>query len=129
MNVDNMNVTNWREWLAKYGLKVHPALDMFPMVNEEELWELAEDIEECGLHSPITVSNKTLLDGRCRLAACRLVGVEPIFEEWDGEGSELAFVLSNFLQMYLGREEIAWARARINRCMAEEQANVKEGGQ
>jgi hypothetical protein len=79
------------KWREKY--KVHPAADVFPMMSDEELAELAEDIRKNGLCDPIAfyvpremrgekvdaellheVDRFQLLDGRNRMAALELLG-------------------------------------------------------
>jgi hypothetical protein len=56
---------SWRD-----NIDVHPAADMFPMMSEAELDELAADIAQHGLRVPIWFSAYgELLDGRNRLAA------------------------------------------------------------
>jgi hypothetical protein len=70
---------SWRDVLP-----VHPAAEMFPMMNETELRELGEDIKANGLRNPIAITCKNvrgrweyaLLDGRNRLDAMELAGVE-----------------------------------------------------
>ena len=48
----------------------HPYADRFPMLPEDELQRLAEDIRENGQRSPIMVSlDGLILDGKNRLAA------------------------------------------------------------
>jgi hypothetical protein len=64
-------------------LPVHPAAELFPMMDDDALAELAEDIAEKGQMHPIVVAmigdppTLTLIDGRNRLKACQLAGVEP----------------------------------------------------
>jgi len=58
---------------------VHPAADAFPMMDEAALQALADDIKANGLRIPIQVIGKTIVDGRNRLAACAIAGVEPTF--------------------------------------------------
>jgi hypothetical protein len=67
--------------------KFHPACLAFPLLPEEELQELAEDIKLRGLLHPIVVFHGQILDGRNRLAACEVAGVAPRFIEWSGSGS------------------------------------------
>jgi hypothetical protein len=50
-------------------ITVHPAAEMFPMMDDAELDELAADIERNGLYEAIAYQNGELLDGRNRLAA------------------------------------------------------------
>ena len=66
-------------------MKVHPVAEMFPMMTEEELDELAEDIKQNGLLNPIIKDkDDVLIDGRNRLEACKRAGVEPVFETLNG---------------------------------------------
>lgn len=77
--------------------KVHPAAELFPMMGETELAELAEDIRKNGLVEPILLYKEEILDGRNRLAACKLAGVEPRFANADGVDSPVQFVTSKNL--------------------------------
>jgi hypothetical protein len=63
-------------------------------MTEGELEELADDLRANGLLDPITTYQGLILDGRNRFLACERAGVEPRFEEWDGE-SPLRYVLSH----------------------------------
>lgn len=60
---------------------VHPAAEIFPLMTDDELRELAEDIRINGLFEPIVLYQKAVLDGRSRMAACRLADVAPHFTE------------------------------------------------
>jgi hypothetical protein len=64
---------SWRD-----QLKVHPAADLFPLMSEDELRELGEDIKANGLLSPIIIDgdDDSLVDGRNRLDAIELLGME-----------------------------------------------------
>lgn len=64
------------------GLPVHPLADLFPMLPEDELADLAEDIKVNGLLHPIMLDRpgKVLVDGRNRLRACEIAGVDPRFD-------------------------------------------------
>ena len=60
----------------------HPIAAIFPLMGEDELQALADDIRDNGLRNPILRFEGKILDGRNRLTACRLAGVEPRFEEF-----------------------------------------------
>lgn len=65
-------------------MKVHPYADAFPMMRDDALDALAEDIRANGLRHPIVTWTDPdgvtwLVDGRNRFAACELAGVEPEF--------------------------------------------------
>jgi len=67
-------------------VRIHPAAEAFPMHSEDELNRLAVDIVQNGLqHSIVTTPDGLVLDGRNRLAACRLVNVDPTFEVYEGD--------------------------------------------
>src|SRR5436309_2570740 len=59
-----MNPISWRD-----QIKVHPAADLFPMMSDADLDELAADLAEHGLYQAIAFQGDELLDGRNRLAA------------------------------------------------------------
>ena len=61
---------SWRDLMP-----VHPAADLFPMLDDAELVALGNDIKANGLASPIIIDSEgidgrpVLIDGRNRLAA------------------------------------------------------------
>ena len=96
-------------------LGVHPAAELFPLMKGTDFGLLVEDIDANGLREPILVYRGLILDGRNRLRACEIAGVEPRFVEWDGVGSPLALVLSrNLHRRHLneGQRAIIAARAK-----------------
>jgi AraC-like DNA-binding protein len=65
-------------WRDKY--KVHPAADVFPMMSDEELTALGEDIKKNGQMIPVLLwngdrSGPVLIDGRNRLEAMERIGI------------------------------------------------------
>ena len=81
---------------------LHPACKLFPLLGENELQELADDIKENGLQNAIVLHDGKVLDGQNRLAACKLAGVEPRFVEWKGAGSPLNWAVSqNIMRRHL----------------------------
>jgi hypothetical protein len=95
-------------------VKIHPAADLFPMMSEEELQELAADIKENGLIHPIILDDEgQLIDGRNRHKACRIAEVEPRFERLNGR-DPLAFIVSaNINRRNLTKGQRAMAHAMI----------------
>jgi hypothetical protein len=76
----------------------HPAPGLFPLLDDAELRVLADDIKAHGLLHPIARdASGLILDGRNRLRACKLAGVEPTYETWRGEGSPAAWIVSQNL--------------------------------
>lgn len=72
-------MTQWNgEW--------HPFAERFPLMSEPELRDLAESIRENGQREPCVVNSAGLgIDGRNRVAACGIAGVEPQWVVDDGD--------------------------------------------
>ena len=68
--------TKWRD-----RFDVHPSAAAFPEMSDAEIKELGADIKKHGLKEPILVridnsGKETLIDGRSRLDAMELTGIE-----------------------------------------------------
>ena len=99
------------------GYPVHPACAMLPMMSPASLAEMAEDIKANGQQQAVMLHRGLLLDGRNRLKACELAGVEPEIKEWIGD-DPVRWVLSlNFHRRHLtdSQKSIVGARARASR--------------
>jgi hypothetical protein len=85
------------------------------MMSDEELADLAADIKANGLIHPIVTdaSGKVLIDGRNRLAACKLAGVEPTFRGLNGEDPAAFIVSVNLARRNLTKGQQAMALAMI----------------
>ncbi|MGA8699781.1 MAG: hypothetical protein WB689_39330 [Xanthobacteraceae bacterium] len=73
ITTDTITITDWRALLP-----VHPAAELFPLISEAELKELASDIWKNGLRAPLVgwaVDGQFLLDGRNRLDALAQLGL------------------------------------------------------
>lgn len=92
----------------------HPIADLFPMLAEDELRALAEDIKQRGQLQPIMLDDQgRILDGRNRNAACEIAEVEPWYETYDGDdpdGYALA-VNINRRNLSKGQQGMVIARA------------------
>jgi hypothetical protein len=78
----------------------HSVADIFPMLEDDELKALAEDIKAKGLTEPITLYEGKVLDGRNRYRACELAEVELSphhFTQYGGDDA-LGFVVSKNLR-------------------------------
>jgi N6-adenosine-specific RNA methylase IME4 len=94
-------------------MQAHPLAELFPMLPESELRELADDIVTFGQRVPIVLLDGMVLDGRNRLAACRFAEIEPRFVDYDGD-DPLNFVLShNLHRRHLTESQRAMIAARI----------------
>jgi ParB/RepB/Spo0J family partition protein len=114
--MEQISIKNGRVKM-KLSMKVHPVADLFPMLPEDELRDLAEDIKLRGQLQPIVLDKPkpegAILDGRNRFAACELAGVEPEFVVYEGDdpdGYALAVNISR-RHMTKGQQAIVVARA------------------
>jgi hypothetical protein len=79
-DIDDQNTEQPRSW--RDVLPVHPAAELFPLMEREELIALADDIKKNGMqlqHRPVLVvvgGKRCLLDGRNRLDALEYIGVD-----------------------------------------------------
>lgn len=103
---------------GKTEIGVHPLAAIFPMLSDEELAELAADIKENGQLHPIicTVDGKLIVDGRNRIAACKIAGVEPWFENriCSEEEARALIVSANLQRRNMTKGQQAMALAMIH---------------
>lgn len=73
---------------------VHPAADLFPMLEPEAFTKLVGDIDRNGQRDPIWLdADGQLIDGRNRLAACQRLNRDPLTRTYNGD-SPTELVLS-----------------------------------
>lgn len=104
-------------------LQPHPYAALFPMMPEEELIALADDIRQHGQKLAIVVNaDDLIIDGRNRAVACRMAGVDPVIDALPLDDREvLQYVVSaNVHRRHLTESQRADIAARI--------ANVSHGG-
>jgi len=92
----------------------HPAACIFPMMPDEDLQALADDIVKHGLREPVVMFDGKVLDGRNRSAACAIAQVTPKTTEFIGTPSDaLAFVWSkNRTRRHLDSSQSAMAEKK-----------------
>lgn len=97
-------------------MEFHPVADLFPMLADDELAELAADIKARGLLHPIVLDEQgRVLDGRNRLAACRIAAVEPTFTTYDGDDPDGYALSVNIARRHLtkGQQAMIAAKSRL----------------
>lgn len=73
---------------------IHPAAELFPLMQGEEFEALVQSIKMQGLREPVWLTKDgALLDGRNRVRACHAAGVKPDFRQYDGD-DHVAFVMA-----------------------------------
>lgn len=109
----------------KFNGEIHPVANLFPMLPEDELRDLAEDIKIRGQLQPIVLSQDgAILDGRNRFQACKQAGVEPEFITYDGDdpdGYALAVNISR-RHMTKGQQALVVAKSLLETNNTQEEA-------
>lgn len=74
--------------------EVHPAAELFPLMQGDEFDALVESIRTQGLREAVWLTaDGALLDGRNRVRACQAAGVKPEFRQYDGD-DPVSFVMA-----------------------------------
>lgn len=110
-------------------MEIHPAAELFPLMEGEEFDALCENIREHGLRQKITLLRRphgddVLLDGRNRKRACDVVGAELGYSYYQGD-DPVAFVLSqNLHRRHLNESQRGMVGAKL-KSMYEEEARQR----
>ena len=59
----------------------HPFANVFPLLDDDDLGTLTEDIRENGQREPVILYDGKILDGRNRYLACVELGITPKFQQ------------------------------------------------
>jgi 16S rRNA G966 N2-methylase RsmD len=106
---------------------VHPAAELFPLLGDGELYELADDIAAHGLHEPVWLwddpeRGTVLLDGRNRARACVLAGVEIRTRDYRGDDPIAFSISANEKRRHLTAGQRAFLALQIEQLYAAEAA-------
>lgn len=94
-------------------MKNHPIADVWPMMNEAKLAELADDIRKNGQLVPVWVYEGKILDGRNRWEACKIAGVEPKTQEYTGDEPTAFAVSLNDRRRHMNKGSLAAVAAEL----------------
>jgi len=103
--------------------EAHPAANIFPMMPEADLEEMAADIKENGLLNPIEIFEGKIIDGRNRYRACQKIGLRPRFYEIQtgDDFDAVSYVLSlNLHRRHLTTSQRAMVAVEVEKVYAEE---------
>jgi ParB-like chromosome segregation protein Spo0J len=105
----------------------HSFAGIYPLLADDELEKLADDIRQNGLHEPIVTFEDKILDGRNRQTACMLAGVKPVYRAFGGDKSEaLRFVRSeNERRRHLEKGQRAACQVKFEKTEATIAAEVE----
>ena len=94
-------------------MQFHEIANVWPMMDDESIQRLADDIRDNGLHQPIWTYEGKVLDGRNRLTACKIAGVEPVFREYKGDEPTAFAVSLNDRRRHMTKGALAAVAAEL----------------
>jgi ParB-like chromosome segregation protein Spo0J len=94
-------------------MKNHPIADVWPMMDEAKLAELADDIRKNGQLVPVWLYEGKILDGRNRWAACKIAGFEPKTKEYTGDEPTAFAVSLNDRRRHMNKGALAAVAAEL----------------
>jgi hypothetical protein len=94
-------------------MKHHPIADVWPMMDEDKLRELADDIRKNGQLVPVWLYEGKILDGRNRWTACKIAGVEPKTKEYTGDEPTAFAVAMNDRRRHMNKGALAAVAAEL----------------
>lgn len=107
---------------------VHPAADLFPMMDQAEFAELCKSVSKAGIEQPVTLDKAgLLLDGRNRLLACYETQQEVLFDYYDGDDPWGFSLRLNMLRRHLTAGQKAAIALELEKQYAQKAANNKGG--
>jgi hypothetical protein len=93
------------EWSNKKKYEFHPLSERFPLMEGDELEDLADDMAANGQKETVKLYEGKILDGRNRYRACKARNIPCRFENWNANGNPWDYVLSiNFHRRHLTPE-------------------------
>ncbi|MFJ7423373.1 ParB/RepB/Spo0J family partition protein [Streptomyces uncialis] len=107
------------------SIQFHPTILLFPDLDEEDLQALADDIRTNGLLHPVVLDGGSrVIDGRNRLKACEIAGVEPSYTTYDGNDPSGYALSANVHRRNLTKGQIAMITAKA--CSLTERGDCSE---
>jgi ParB-like chromosome segregation protein Spo0J len=94
---------------------LHPLCQAFPAMDDEAFEQLRDDIAVNGQRNPILLYEDQILDGRHRLQACLVLGIEPRFQTFTGtwEQAKAAVCSENLHRRHLTTSQRAMIAASL----------------
>lgn len=101
--------------LSAPAYPLHRVTQLFPIMSDQDLSELAKSVREHGLREPIKVAMGQVIDGRARLQACNEADVTPRFEELEIDEKEIFSVVTdlNLRRRHLAESQRAVVAANM----------------
>ncbi len=95
-------------------MESHEYANIFPMLEDVQLQEMADSIKRLGLLNSIITLDGKILDGRNRYAACKMAGVEPHFAIFSGpDPLDFVWAQNGKARRHLTPSQLAMIGARV----------------
>jgi Predicted transcriptional regulators len=107
-------------------MKHHPIADVWPMMDDAKIAELADDIRKNGQLVPVWMYEDKILDGRNRWAACKIAGVEPKTKGYAGDEPTAFAVSLNDRRRHMGKSALAAVAVELEPFFAKDAAARKK---
>lgn len=88
-------------------MRHHPIADIWPMMDQAQLQDLADDIKKNGQLQFIWLYEGMILDGRNRYAACQLAGIQPKTKDYTGDEPTAFAVSLNDKRRHMNKGSLA----------------------
>lgn len=95
------------------NMQFHEIANVWPLLDDEKLQELAADIRANGLVNPIWTYEGKVLDGRNRYKACLLANVAPKFNEYKGDEPTAFAVSMNDKRRHMNKGQLGAIGAEL----------------
>ncbi|MFG2430314.1 ParB N-terminal domain-containing protein [Streptomyces sp. NPDC048590] len=108
-------------------MELHPTTALFPLLDEEELQSLADDIREHGLDNPVVLDTTgRILDGKNRLRACEIAGIQPTYITYEGDDTGRYVLSANRQRRNVTKGQLAMITAKARSFSEHEQRSPGE---
>jgi hypothetical protein len=87
-------------------MEFHEIANVWPLMTDDALTELANDIRANGLMNPIWLYEGKVLDGRNRWTACIMAGVKPTTKEYTGDNPTAFAVSMNDKRRHMNKGQL-----------------------
>jgi hypothetical protein len=101
-------------------MQFHEIANVWPMLEDDKLQELVDDIGSNGLINPIWTYEGKILDGRNRYRACLLARVKPVFKEYTGDEPTAFAVSMNDKRRHMNKGQLGAIAAELEPYFAED---------
>jgi len=95
------------------NMQFHEIANVWPLLDDDKLQELAADIRANGLVNPIWTYEGKVLDGRNRYKACLLANVTPKFNEYKGDEPTAFAVSMNDKRRHMNKGQLGAIGAEL----------------